>query len=66
MAYLQLNLSDDERGLLIRLLNTELGDTRVEERHTDFSPDMKRAVQREEALLRGLLDKLRGQPQLQS
>jgi hypothetical protein len=27
---------------------------------------MKRDVQREEALLRGLLDKLRGQPQLQS
>jgi len=53
-----LSLSADEKGLLIRLLTTELGNTRVEMRHTDFSPDYRGEVKKEEALLRSLLHKL--------
>jgi hypothetical protein len=62
MFELQLSLTVEERGLLIRLLNTELGDTRVELRHTDFSPDYRGEVKKEEELLRSLLQKL-GAPQ---
>ena len=58
MDVLHLDLTTAERDLLVRLLSTELGNTRVELRHTDFSVDFEQGVKREVALLRGLLEKL--------
>ena len=62
MAELQLLLTAEERDVLLGLLDRELRDTRVESRHTDFSPDYQDQVKREEEVLRGLLDKLRRTP----
>jgi hypothetical protein len=58
MAEFQLALSASERDLLLRLLSTELKNTRVELHHTDFSPDFRQEVKDEEGLLRGLMAKL--------
>ena len=54
------NLTPNERDLVVRLLDRELADTRSEFRRTDSSPDFREDVEREEKLLRELLDKLRG------
>jgi hypothetical protein len=52
------NLTADERDLIIRLLDRELSDTRAEFRRT-HTPDFREDVEREEKLLREVLDKLR-------
>jgi hypothetical protein len=62
MGEIQLLLSPQERDELVRLLETALGDTRVELHHTDFSPDYKDKVKEEEGLIRSLLNKLRPVP----
>jgi CRP-like cAMP-binding protein len=54
----QLELTSEERALLVRLLDTEFRDTHVELRRTS-STDFRQEVKKEEGLLRGLLDKLR-------
>ena len=59
MADIPLTLTTNERDLIVRLLDRELGDTRSELQGTHYSPDFREDVQREEKLLRELLDKLR-------
>jgi hypothetical protein len=59
MAEMQLTLTPQERDLLVRVLTTELKDTRAELHHTDFSVDFRDDVKKEEELLRSLLGKLR-------
>jgi hypothetical protein len=59
MAELTLVLNEPERRELLRLLNQALGDTRVEVHHT-HTPGYREIVQQEEAVIRGLLEKLRG------
>jgi hypothetical protein len=58
MGEIQVSLTGPERELVVALLETELRNTRVEERRTD-TPDFQDEVKREERLLRNLLDKLR-------
>jgi hypothetical protein len=53
-----ITLTANERDLLVRLLDRELGDTRSEFRRT-HTPEFREDVEREEKLLRQLLDKLR-------
>ena len=62
MAETQLLLTAEEKDLLVRLLKKELGETRVEVHRTHFSPEYREQVKEEEALLRGLLGKLRPVP----
>ncbi len=59
MADIPLTLTSNERDLIVRLLDRELGDTRSELHRTHYSPEFREDVQREEKLLRELLDKLR-------
>jgi hypothetical protein len=59
MTDVPLTLTANERDLIVRLLDHELGDTRSELHRTHFSPDFRDDVEREEKLLRQLLDKLR-------
>lgn len=54
-----LMLSRDERALLTNLLETALGETRVELHHTHFSPTYRDDVKKDEQMLRTLLEKLR-------
>jgi hypothetical protein len=58
MIDVQLPLTMEEKELLLNLLNRELGDTRVEARHTEFSYEWQERVKHEESVLRGLLEKL--------
>ncbi len=58
MNEIEVALTGPERELVVALLDKELRNTRVEERHTD-SPDFQEEVKREEKMLRGLLEKLR-------
>jgi len=55
-------LNEQERGELARLLEQALGETRVEVHRTHYSPDYRATVQKEEGVIRGLLDKLRKTP----
>jgi hypothetical protein len=59
MGEIEVSFTGPERELLVALLEKELRDTRVEERHTDFSPDFQAEVKQEEVLLRRMIDKLR-------
>jgi hypothetical protein len=59
MSDMQVQLTIQERNLLIRILNRELGDTRVELHRTHFSPEFRGEVKEEEAMLRQLLGKLK-------
>jgi len=52
-----LALSEEERGLLSRFLEQALRDKQVEVHRTD-ALDYKKYVEHQEALLRGVLDKL--------
>jgi hypothetical protein len=54
-----ITLTPNERDLVVRLLDRELGDTRSEFRRTHYSPEFRDDVEREEKLLRELLVKLR-------
>jgi hypothetical protein len=58
MADFTLVLNEREREELLRLLEQSLKDTRVEV-HRTHTPGYRENVQLEEALLRGLLDKVR-------
>jgi hypothetical protein len=59
MADIPLTLTANERDLIVRLLDRELGETRSELHRTHYSPEFREDVEREERLLRQLLDKLR-------
>jgi hypothetical protein len=50
--------TDEERAGLLNLLDRSLCDTHAEARRTE-APDYREQVHRQEALLRGLIDKLR-------
>jgi len=58
MAEFHLVLNEQEKEYLVRVLNSALGETRVEARHTHYSPDFRQQVLSEEELLRQLLAKL--------
>ncbi|HZW34278.1 MAG TPA: hypothetical protein VFF52_26380 [Isosphaeraceae bacterium] len=55
---LDLSLNEQERSLLLGLLERELQDTHVEARRTE-NPRFQEMVHQEEAILRGLIGKLR-------
>jgi len=59
MTTTDISLSQDELALLMRMLETALGETRVELHHTHFSPAFRQEVKEEAELLRGLLERLR-------
>ncbi|HKD36393.1 MAG TPA: hypothetical protein VKB78_06315 [Pirellulales bacterium] len=59
MNEMPIALTANERDLIIWLLDRELGDTRAEFRRTHFSPEFREDVEREEKLLREVLEKLR-------
>ena len=50
--------SPEERDLLVRVLDSDMREARVEYRRTE-DPDFRREVAGEEAMLKGLLAKLR-------
>jgi hypothetical protein len=55
---MQLDLSAEDRDLLIHLLESALAETRVESRHTD-DPGFRERLQHERNSLRRLADQLR-------
>ena len=57
MQDIQITLTQTEKEYLVNLLDTVLGDTRVEARHTRTS-EYREKVHEQEKLVRGLLDKL--------
>lgn len=59
MADAQLTLTEEERQYLIGLLDTDLGDTKVEARHTD-TVAYKERVKHNGEVIEHLLEKLRG------
>jgi hypothetical protein len=61
MAELQLTLTSEERECLVRLLETALRDTRIEE-HRTRTPSYREHVLHQEDLLVALLGKLRQPP----
>lgn len=58
MAEMNLSLSAAEVALLRRMLDTALGDVRVEV-HRTHQPAYREEVKQEEELLRGLIEKLK-------
>ena len=54
---MQLELDEEMRGLLTRILTTYVADLRMEISATD-SPSFKRGLRREEELLHEVLDRL--------
>ena len=59
MTAINISLTAEERELLTRLLDTALGDARVEVHHTHYSPDSREFLKRQESVIRELLNKLR-------
>jgi Ala-tRNA(Pro) deacylase len=59
MNEILLRLSQEERDMLIRLLGTALGESRVEVHHTHFSPAFRQQVLDEEHGISELLAKLK-------
>jgi hypothetical protein len=59
MAESTLPLNGDERDYLVKVLETLLKDTRVEE-HRTRTPSYREFVLNQEHLIEGLLSKLRG------
>jgi hypothetical protein len=55
---MQVDLTPAECAVLVRLVETELSDTRVEVRRTR-TPDFHDALEDEKRVLRGMLEKLR-------
>jgi hypothetical protein len=62
MNEMHLSFTTEERALLHRLLQTALGDARVEVHRTHHTPAYREQVKAEEAMLRGLLEKLETNP----
>lgn len=60
MTEVRLNLTPDEAAVLLRLVGSALGETRVEVHRTHHNPQFRQEVLEEEDLLRGLLAKLQG------
>ncbi len=60
MSEIQITLSEAERDLLSRMLETALSDKRVEVRRTEFSSKMHDELRGEEELIRQLREKLGG------
>ena len=63
MAEFNLVLNEQERAELLRILKNYLGETRVEVHHT-HTPAYRENVQREENVIRGLLERLQGEAAL--
>lgn len=55
---MQLDLTAEDRDLLIHLVESALAETRIESRHTD-DPAFRERLQRERDSLRRLADQLR-------
>jgi hypothetical protein len=55
---LTITLTEDERAQLLSILDQVLRDKRVEVHRTE-APDYRKHVEREEAALQGLIDRLR-------
>ena len=55
---MKLELTADERKLLLQVLDSDMREARVERRRTD-NPDYRREVEREEKTLKAVLAKLR-------
>lgn len=51
-------LTQEEKEYLQRVLQTAIGETRVEAHRTHYSPDFRDRVLAEEVLLRGMISKL--------
>lgn len=62
MADINLNLTSEEAAVLRRLVDSALGDTRVEVHRTHHTPEFREAVMQEEIVLRGLVAKLQKAP----
>jgi hypothetical protein len=58
MNELKLPLTEDQRDLLRRLLDSALAESRVEVHRTHFSPGYRERVLAEESCIAGLLKKL--------
>ncbi len=59
MPQLETAFTEAEKSLLIRLLETSLGETRTEAHRTHFSPEYRQQVLDEEKQIREILEKLR-------
>ena len=57
MAEFNLMINEQERGELLRLLKSSLGETRVEV-HRTHTPGFRENVKKEEEVIRRLLDKI--------
>jgi hypothetical protein len=53
-----LRLTEEEREVLRRLLDSALGESRVEVHRTHFSPGYREQVLEEESCIAGLLEKI--------
>ncbi len=58
---MDMQLLDAERDLLLRVLNREYESARSEVHHTK-TPEFREQLQKEEAILKGLIDKLQLPP----
>jgi hypothetical protein len=56
---MELRISDPERELLVRILNSAVGDVRSQVRRT-HSPEWHDGLKEEETVMKGLLRKLGG------
>ena len=52
-------LTNEQRDLLLRVLDVALAETRVEAHRTHFSPDYRKQVLQEEEQIKTLLSQLR-------
>jgi len=64
MNEMHVTFTTEELDLLHRLVHTALGDARVEVHRTHHTPSYREQVKAEEAMLRGLLEKLQPKPAL--
>jgi hypothetical protein len=62
MSDMNVTLSTDEMAMLKRLVESALGETRVEVHRTHFTPELREELKQEETLLRGLVEKFQRQP----
>jgi hypothetical protein len=64
MNEMHVSFTAEELALLHRMVESALGDTRVEVHRTHHTPAYREQVKAEEAMLRGLLEKLERKPVL--